>query len=216
MSIAELSSTSETDDVVVLHWISWEHYLALRKMRRNRHVHMTYDRGELQIMSPSRRQERLVVLLGMLIDVWAEEKNIPMQSCRTMTILRKALKRGFEPDNCYYVQNEPRVFGKAKLNFAVDPPPDLAIEVELRSGASKVAIYQSFGVPELWRVLEGQIHVLILSEQHVYFPQASSVCFPGFPLEKAVEVLRQMDSVGQTKLVRSFRAWVRSNCGEAI
>jgi Uma2 family endonuclease len=128
-----------------------------------------------------------------------------------MAIRRKVLKRGFEPDNCYYVQNEPRVFGKKKLNFAKDPPPDLAIEVELRSGASKIPIYESFRVPELWRVVNQQIHVLVLSAEGVYVPQSGSVCLPGFPFDKAAEVLQKMDTVGQTELVRSFRDWVRTS-----
>ena len=68
-----------------------------------------------------------------------------------MTIRRSVLERGFEPDNCYYVQHESQMWDKKKINFKTDPPPDLAIEVEVtRKLLNKTAIYASFRVPELW------------------------------------------------------------------
>ena len=68
-----------------------------------------------------------------------------------MTIRRSVLERGFEPDNCYYVQHEPQMWDKKKINFKVDPPPDLAIEVEVtRKLLDKMGIYAAFRVPELW------------------------------------------------------------------
>ena len=48
-----------------------------------------------------------------------------------MTIRRADLKRGFEPDNCYYVQHELQMREEKKIDFRTDPPPDLAVEVEV-------------------------------------------------------------------------------------
>ena len=50
---SDLVGTAGLDDSVVLHGISWKMYRRLRKMPDNYNVRMTYDRGELEIMSPS-------------------------------------------------------------------------------------------------------------------------------------------------------------------
>ena len=54
----------------VLHAISWKTYRRLRKMPENNNIRMTYDRGELEIMSPSSLHEGIARLLGELITVW--------------------------------------------------------------------------------------------------------------------------------------------------
>ena len=42
--------------------------------------------------------------------------------------------------------------GKLDLDFAHDPPPDLAIEVDnTNSSLNRMAIYGALGVPEVWR-----------------------------------------------------------------
>jgi Uma2 family endonuclease len=210
MSVAE---TASRDQVVVLHEIPWATYVALRDMPDNDNLRMTYDRGELEIMSPSPLHERFACLLGDLIAVWRIELDIAISSCRTMTIRRKELERGFEPDHCYYVQNEPRVWDKTELDFSVDPPPDLAIEVDVSRGSSrKMRMYASFGIPELWRFSGGELRVYELSASGgAYVPRETSLALLGFPIAKANEILLQLGSVHETTLVRSFRDWVRQN-----
>ena len=199
-------------DSVVLHGISWKLYRKLRKMQENCNIRMTYDRGELEIMSPSPEHEGIAALLGRLVDVWTEELDIAVRSCRTMTIRRSTLERGFEPDNCYYVQHEPQMWNKRKINFKADPPPDLAIEVEIaRKLLDKTQIYAAFGVPELWRWRGESLTVLQLSSDATYVPREASICLPGFPLAKAQEIVRQCGAAHETALVRSFRGWVREN-----
>ncbi len=181
-------------------------------MPGNYNIRMTYDRGELEIMSPSMLHENIAALIGRLINVWTLELGIPVRSCRTMTIRRAALKRGFEPDNCYYVQHEPKIWNKSKINFKVDPPPDLAIEVDVsRKLSDKLGIYAAFRVPELWHWSGGKLAVLELSKDDQYVARETSVCFPGFPIGKAEELVRQLGKEHETALVSSFRDWVRQN-----
>ncbi len=208
--------TVGTGGAVVLHGISWKIYRRLRKMRANYHIRMTYDRGEMEIMSPSPLHEKIVRLLGDLISVWRIEVRIPIASCGKMTISRAALKRGFEPDHCYYVQHEPQMWDKTKINFKVDPPPDLAIEVEVtRKLGKKAEIYAAFRVPELWCWRENSLKVFELSPEGTYVPRATSVCFPTFPIAKVQEVVRQLGTVHETDLILSFRDWVRQNAQPA-
>ena len=125
-----------------------------------------------------------------------------------MTIRRSLLERaGFEPDNCYYVQHEPQMWDKKKINFKVDPPPDLAIEVELsRNLLNKTGIYASFRVPELWcwRSCD-TLKVLELSQEGEYVPRKTSLCFPGFPVAKVEEIVRQLGTEHETTLICSFQ-----------
>jgi Uma2 family endonuclease len=220
LETAAASPAEETDSVmaagsgdsVVLHGVSWKMYRKLRKMPESRNIRMTYDRGELEIMSPSRAHEEIALMLGTLIDVWAIELDVGIVGCRTMTIRRADLKRGFEPDNCYYVQHEPQMWDKKKINFKVDPPPDLAIEVEVsRKLSNKTGIYAAFGVPELWCWSGNTLRVFELTKEGEYLPRDTSVCFPKLPIAKIEEVVRQLGVVRRTTLVRSFRDWVRAN-----
>jgi Uma2 family endonuclease len=199
-------------DSALLSGISWKMYRQLRKLPENYNIRMTYDRGELEIMSPSAEHEGIASLVGDLIKIWALELRIPMRSCRTMTIRRSALKRGFEPDNCYYVQHEPEMWNKKKINFKTDPPPDLAVEVEVsRKLLNKIEIYLAFRVPELWCCNGSTLKVYELCKEGKYAARDASICFPGFPIAKVEEILRQLGSAHETDLILAFRDWVRDN-----
>ena len=69
--------TVSSRDSVVLHGISWKMYRRLRKMPENYNVRMTYDRGELEIMSPSALHEGIATLLGDLITCGAPNAVFP-------------------------------------------------------------------------------------------------------------------------------------------
>jgi len=170
---------------------------------------MTYDRGTLEIMSPSPIHEGSASIIARLIAVWTEELNIPIRSLGEMTCSRKDIERGFEPDKCYYVQNEPRMWDKMDIDLSVDPPPDLAIEVEVsRSSINKLEICAAFGVPELWRLDRRQLGVYELVEGE-YRSRTSSLCFPQLPLAQLRRILDRVGKARETELIRGFRAWVR-------
>ena len=195
---------------LVLQGVPWEVYQDLRNLPENDHVRMTFDEGVLEMMSPSALHERWGDLIGQLISVWRLELSIDAMSCGGMTVSRKDLKKGLEADNCYYVQHEPQVRHKTELDFAVDPPPDLAVEVDVsRSSLGKLELYAAFGVSEVWRYDGQRIEVLILGPKHCYLPNTESVCFPGIPLEEMTWVLGRMGTEGETALILSFRDYVR-------
>ena len=196
----------------LLHGVSWETYVALRDAPENYHVRMTYDRGELEMMSPSKPHEHFAELLDRLIHTWTEELDLDIVSCRTMTCRREDLKRGFEPDNCYYVEHEAQMRAKKELDLSTDPPPDLAIEVEVsRGGRGKLKLYEAFGVPEAWRYKGKAIQVYQFGPDGRYATQPTSRVFPGFPFAEAERVLSQIGTASETALVKAFRRWVRDN-----
>ena len=195
---------------VLLRGVSWQTYLALRSAPENANVRMIYEQGNLEIMSPSQFHEALAYLLGRLIDVWTEELNVDVKSCRCTTFQREDMEKGLEPDNCYYVRHEPLVWEKAEIDLAVDPPPDLAIEIDV-SGSSlkKLSLYAAFAVPELWRYDGQALQVFQLERERGYVRRDTSFSFPTLPMSQVEATLRQLGAVRETVLVKRFRAWVR-------
>ncbi len=207
---------AQSDHRVVLHGIPWATYQALRDVAESRNVRMTYDRGELEMMTPSKRHENYAHVLGRLIEAWSEELDIDIQSCRAMTCRREDLDRGFEPDNSYYVKNEPLVWQKMELDLSVDPPPDLAIEVDLSTDAvKKLPLCAAFGVPEVWRYDGQTLEVFELGPQRQYVARSSSPSFPRLPLLEVESLMAQVGTVRENTLVRSFRTWIRKNVTRA-
>src|SRR5438309_10063092 len=149
-----------TEEPLVLENVRWSTYQALLRDLGDRPIHLTYDEGRLEIMTLSPQHEILKTLFGRFIEQLTLELDIPIKSLGSTTIARKELKRGLEPDECYYIGRESLVRGKMEFNFKKDPPPDLAIEVDVtRSSVSRQRVYAALGVPEMWRY-DGELHVL--------------------------------------------------------
>jgi Uma2 family endonuclease len=202
-------STVSNEARNVLYEIAWHTYLELRENSENYHLRMTYDQGVLELMSPSPRHEGYARYIDFIIGIWTEELNIPVRGLRQMTCKREDIAKGLEPDDCYYVQNEARVRNKIEIDFAADPPPDLAVEVEVsQSSVRKSPVYAALGVRELWRY-DGQILRIFELVDGQYESREGSVCFPNFPVAKAEELIRQIGEIDDTTFKRRFRRWVR-------
>jgi len=85
--------------------VNWEAYQFLLRTRDEagcRAVQITYDRGEVEIMTTSSTHEYLKTLMGILIEQMAISRRMRFMGCGQLTISREDLERGFEPDECYY------------------------------------------------------------------------------------------------------------------
>ena len=121
------------------------------------------------------------------------------------------MRRAFEADEAYYVQNANAVVRKTDLDLTVDPPPDLVVDVDIsRTSLDKQPIFHSLGVPEVWRFANDVLTLLVRDETQYRETTRSSI-LARFPLDKAREVLSQRTSLGETALIRGFRTWVREN-----
>jgi Uma2 family endonuclease len=122
------------------------------------------------------------------------------------------LGRGFEPDNCYYVRHAAAVRAKKELDLAEDPPPELAIEIDLiRRRSAKLGICGAFGVPEVWRYDAPSLTVYHLGPDGEYQSDRASAVFPRFPVAEVERLLQRADSAAETQLVKSLRQWIREN-----
>lgn len=198
------------DQRFVIRSSNWAQFMGFADLIDESHVRLTYDRGRLEFMTLSHGHERCKSLLGRFIDVLTEEMNMPVQSGGSTTFGREDLDRGLEPDECYYLTNEPLVRDKDEIDLTVDPPPDLALEVDIsHSSLDRMRIYAALGVPEVWRSDGQSLQVFRLAEDGNYREVERSQYFPTVPPAKIAEFLARRTEMDETSLVRAFRQWVR-------
>jgi Uma2 family endonuclease len=182
---------------IVLKNISWKTYESLvNELAQQRGIRLTYDRGNLEIMTPSAPHGKSGELLGNFVEVLTDELNVDICSLGSLTCKRQDLARGLEPDKCYYIQNEDIVWNKEQIDLNEDPPPDLAIEIDITSSSiDHLELYASLGVPEVWRY-DGQRLIMYQLEGNEY---AESEVSPTFPFLLKSEMLRFLELKKTTK-----------------
>src|SRR6266446_3318244 len=185
----------------VLHDIDWHTYgRLLRALQQRRRFRLTYDRGTLEIMSPLWEHEGPTYLLGSFIDALTEELNMPRRAGRSVTLRRKRKQRGLEPDNCYWIANARRLHGKVHLDLRIDPPPDLAVEVDVTaSSLDRMSIYAALCVPEVWRLSPAGLTFHVL-EAGAYQVRSNSLSFPQLTSADLAGFLAQLGQTDDTTL----------------
>src|SRR5215203_2515146 len=203
---------SRAEQRVLLRNISWETYERLLDERGDSSSpRFAYDRGELEIMVVSGRHEKPNRLISLLVEVVAEEMDLDLVNLGSTTFRREDLQRGFEPDSCFYVQNEERIRGRVEIDPDVDPPPDLVIEVDITSPSlDRFPIYANFGVPEVWRY-DGERIVVYELRDAEYVEVANSLCMPWFTSEILTRLVEQGLTMRRRSWTRKVREWAQSN-----
>lgn len=203
------TAPSSIKPTAVLHDIDWRTYTRLlRAFEATHRFRLTYDRGTLEIMSPLWEHERPAYILGMFVDVIVQELQLPYEPGRSVTLRRRRKKRGLEPDNCYWIASAGRLAGKTHLDLRVDPPPDLAIEMDVtHSSLDRMSIYAAVGVPEVWRVTSEGLAFHHL-EAGAYQVRSKSLSFPQLASADLIPFLSQLGKTGTTALIGQFRHWV--------
>jgi Uma2 family endonuclease len=201
---------------VVLHNIGWNTYERLLADHENNSApRFTYDRGELEIMSPSPEHEALNRSIALLVEYLAVELSIDVYDLGSTTFRREDLERGFEPDSCFYIQNEEQVRGKDRIDLAVDPPPDLVIEIDITSPSfSKLPIYAQIGVPEVWRY-DGERMTILVLEASEYAETAESLVLPPVTSNVITDFVEKSKSMKRTAWLKEVREWSRENTGSS-
>jgi Uma2 family endonuclease len=198
------------EQLIHLSGVSWQFYESFLDALGDRPIRLTYDRGDLEIMTLSSAHEGDKKLVGRLVETLTLELNIPLKCGGSTTFKREDLERGLEPDECYWIENEALVRDKRDIDFRKDPPPDLAVEIEIsRSSINRRGIYAALGVPELWCCDGESLRVYLLQEPGVYRQSDRSRAFPFLPLDEFAKFLRPKKGMGETRLLISFRDWVR-------
>jgi len=209
-SPSEDLSRAPAEQKVILYDVSWETYeKLLADLADQSSTRLTYDQGTLEIMTPSHEHEIYNRTIALLVEILAEEIGINIASLGSSTFKRDDLERGFEPDSCFYIENEPRITGKAQINLAVDPPPDLVIEVDITSRSlPKFPIYAKLGAPEIWRY-DGERLFMYKLVGDQYSESDHSEAFPWLSSSALTDFLHKSKTLKRTDLLRLFRETVR-------
>lgn len=193
---------------ILIHDLSWQEFEnILEELGEHRSARVAYDNGTLEIMTPLPEHKAAKEMIGDLLKALLEELDIEFLWLGATTFKNPKMLKGIEPDQCFYIQNEAAVRGKKRLDLSIDPPPDLAIEIDVTS-RTHPDTYAALGVPELWRRAENQIQINILSNGQYLEAQTSSV----FPFQIQDVILQYIEigqSAGRNKAMKAFRQWVR-------
>ena len=206
-----MSTVSARPGRVLLEDVPWQTYSRLvRAFDGRRSIRLTYDRGALEIMTISVEHENHGWFMGRIVLTLTEDLGLPVMGGGSATFRSRRKLRGLEPDNCFWITSEPRVRGKRKIDLDVDPPPDLAIEIDVtRSSLSRLDIYAALGVPEVWRFDCEDLTIHLLGPDGEYREIASSPTFPGIKPRDLVRFMNMRFRTEENSVIRQFRTWVR-------
>ncbi len=196
---------------IVLSGISWETYQALvRELESQPSKRLTYDNGMLGILMPLPPHESYKCWSSRFVQIVTEELELEIRSLGSSTWTRQDLAKGIEADECYYIQNEMLIRGRMLIDLTIDPPPDLAIEIDITSlSLPRLPIYQALGVPEIWR-FDGETVVFFALVNGDYQSIETSIALPIVTPSVLQDWLIQATTIGETSWAKSIRRWVQT------
>ncbi|MDJ0845552.1 Uma2 family endonuclease [Crocosphaera sp.] len=201
-----------TENRVILNDLTWETFnQILKEIGNKRVIRLAYDQGIVEIMTPFGQHEYSNRFIDNLILVIALELNLNIKTMGSLTLKKEMLKKGVEPDSCYYLNNEPLVRQKQDIRLDIDPPPDLVLEIDMsNSSLNKLPIYAALGVPEIWRYDGNQLIVFILSNNHQNYVQSDySSTFSWLKVADLLPFIDQSLREGETTTLKHFRHWIQ-------
>jgi Uma2 family endonuclease len=193
---------------ITLRNLDWQAYQQLRKVLENRsRVRFTYDCGTLELTMPLEEHESAARLIDLFIRILVVELGLKIKTMGSTTLDREDLDRSAEPDNEYYIQNQPKVTGR-RVDFSQDPPPDLVVEVDItNTDIRKNVLYAKLGIPELWR-FNGEVWRIYQLQGQSYLECDRS---PTFPIIEKADLYRFLTAAQQDEVSAEleFRAWLK-------
>jgi Uma2 family endonuclease len=191
--------------------VTWEQYDALLKALPDHRLRHTYDRGFLEIMSPSHKHDKLKTVIGGFIEQMSLAVGLDFEPFGSATYRRRSIDSGLEPDETYYIANASAMRGKFEYNPRRDPPPDLVVEVDLRRPSSRrMRIYAALRVPEVWKY-DGQVmRFYALGAKGTYKEIEQSLSFPFVAPGDLDGFLVRLANEQSAHVLRAFAKWAKA------
>lgn len=198
-------------EVHTFHHASWEDYEELiGQLHDETWLRISYGEGVLQIMSTSAKHENYASFVNGMIRLLSLRLRINIRFFGSATIKQSRKKKGNEADGCFYVQTAPQLGNRIDLDFEKDPPPDVAIEVDIyHDSLSKFSIYAGLGVPEIWRYDKDKLTIHLLADDH-YVESPTSKALPMLDAETLTSFLARMRDEGEFEAMIEFENWLNS------
>ena len=192
--------------------VSWEEYEELlAELGEATGLRVSYGNGRMEVMSLSQKHEYIRTIWDHLVFVLSEELEIDIEPFGSTTMRRKRKLKGLESDHSYYIKNASHFQSVAAIDLNYDPPPDLALEVDIsHDSLRKFSIYAGLQIPEVWRYSDGQVQFFRLVGPD-YAEISVSDAFPFIVPDVFAQFIALAESDSQIKATRAFRAWIKTN-----
>ncbi len=198
-------------DHMIFSNISWQQYEQLVDIFSEQHVDLTYDDGRMEMRMPLPEHERAAEIINYIIAFLAHFLDIKFDALGSTTFRSSKLHQGLEPDKCFYLHNLDTIRSKKRLDLAIDPPPDLAIEIEVSSSLiPRIPIYASLGIPELWRYDGEKLTIETLHSAGHYTAAKRSSAFPGITATKLMEWIELGKTQGHSPMLHAVEQWCKT------
>ncbi len=209
MQIALKQITMPPGQQLLLKELDWQKFeTILLELGENRASRLSYSNGVLEIMVPLPEHEKDKEIIGEMIKILLDARNINFEPLGSTTFKNKRMNQAVEPDACFYIQNYQAVIGKNRLNLEIDPPPDLAIEIDITS-RTQFDNYRLLGVRELWRYTQSGLQINLLQNGE-YIESSISPNFPNIPIVELInKYVKESQEVGRSRAIRDFKNWVK-------
>jgi len=196
---------------MVLPNISWRTFEQILDEIGETRFRISYLHGKLEFMTTSFKHDHFSRWLGRLIFFVALELKIPLATGGSTTLKESLVEVGLEPDECFWIKHEKAMRDKEKWLAGNDPPPDLAVEIDITSTwLDRLEIYAALQVPEVWRFDGEKLKVLILSNEK-YKERTKSLAFPMLPMKEFAQFVTKLGSADEVSLIQEFTDWLRKN-----
>ena len=195
----------------ILRGQTWADYEALLEHRGdNAAVKICFNAHtqEISIMVPLAGHGRRIDSLVDLVKALLRHQGRDWDSSHPMT-LKRLKEAGVEPDACFYIQNWQAIVGKERIDLSIDPPPDLAIEMDLTS-LTNLEVYRTLVVPEVWIYRQGILKIHVLTPEG-YQDRLTSPMFEGIDIKKLLpQYVERSWREGSSVALREFEAFLKS------
>ncbi len=158
--------------------------------------------NHIVLMSPLPEHGKEIDVIVDLVKALLHHQQRDWDSFHPIT-LRYGQEAGLEPDACFYIDNYQAILGKRKLDMSIDPPPDLAIEIDVTS-FTDIEDYIALAIPEVWIYTKNELHIYHFTDNH-YIETNTSLLFPNFSIREIVpQYVNRAWQVGSSVALKEF------------
>ncbi len=220
-SYYEIVSQLPEDASVTFQDVSWDEYEELlEQVGEAPGLRLSYDNGSLHVMTISSEHEKISEFISSLVGIIRLRLRINILGFGSATMRKRKVRKGKEPDACFYVQTAPLIGNRIQLDFETDPPPDVAVEIDVHHDSRpSFPTYAALGVPEIWRYDGQEMTIYCLSEgndgrQYVEVDTSSSL--PILTAQLLTEMIERLRRDGELSALLAFDEWLQSGASSEL
>ncbi|MBX7171780.1 MAG: Uma2 family endonuclease [Pyrinomonadaceae bacterium] len=194
----------------VLYGISWDDYEEVVRELDGSSVQTIYNHGILKVMSKSSEHEYFIELIKRIIDRVSFILLKKVIFFGSPTIKQSFIKKGVEPDACFYVSRANLVSGQSKIDVSQNVP-DIVVEVDIHhSSEDNFEIYSAFGVSEFWLYDGNDLKIYQLKDGK-YIEITASAELSNLTSASLTEFLNRSKTEDQFELLIEFENKLKNN-----